>query len=111
MNRPSRLALPVVELRQYTLKPGRRETLIDIFDSHFIEGQEDAGMTIIGQFRDLDRPDMSLSSSTAGAGTASNSSLTILIGRILLSVIFLLSGFGKLTAIAGTAGYFGAMFR
>jgi len=52
---------------------------------------------------------MSLSSSTAGAGTASNSSLTILIGRILLSVNFFLSGFGKLTAIAGTAGYFGAM--
>ena len=52
------LASPVVELRQYTLKPGRRETLIDIFDSRFIEGQEDAGMTIIGQFRDLDRPDM-----------------------------------------------------
>jgi hypothetical protein len=51
-------ASPVVELRQYTLKPGRRETLIDIFDSRFIEGQEDAGMTIIGQFRDLDRPDM-----------------------------------------------------
>ncbi len=54
----SLLASPVVELRQYTLKPGRRETLIDIFDSHFIEGQEEAGMTIIGQFRDLDRPDM-----------------------------------------------------
>ncbi|ESW78286.1 NIPSNAP family containing protein [Mesorhizobium sp. LSJC285A00] len=52
------LASPVVELRQYTLKPGRRETLIDIFDSRFIEGQEHAGMTIIGQFRDLDRPDM-----------------------------------------------------
>jgi len=54
----SLLASPVVELRQYTLKPGQRETLIDIFDSRFIEGQEDAGMTIIGQFRDLDRPDM-----------------------------------------------------
>ncbi|CAN7682294.1 NIPSNAP family protein [Mesorhizobium sp. LjNodule214] len=52
------LASPVVELRQYTLKPGRRDTLIDIFDSHLIEGQEAAGMTIIGQFRDLDRPDM-----------------------------------------------------
>ncbi|MGX5843141.1 NIPSNAP family protein [Mesorhizobium sp. ArgA1] len=51
-------ASAVVELRQYTLKPGRRETLIDIFDRRFIEGQEDAGMTIIGQFRDLDRPDM-----------------------------------------------------
>ena len=58
---PTRSALhasPVVELRQYTLKPGKRDTLIDIFDTHLIEGQEDAGMTIIGQFRDLDRPDM-----------------------------------------------------
>lgn len=54
----SRLASPVVELRQYTLKPGKRDTLIDIFDTHLITGQEDAGMTIIGQFRDLDRPDL-----------------------------------------------------
>jgi hypothetical protein len=51
-------AWPVVELRQYTLKPGRRDTLIDIFDGHLIEGQEAAGMTILGQFRDLDRPDI-----------------------------------------------------
>ncbi|CCV13011.1 NIPSNAP family protein [Mesorhizobium sp. STM 4661] len=49
---------PVVELRQYVLKPGQRETLIGIFDGKLIAGQEDAGMTIIGQFRDLDRPDM-----------------------------------------------------
>ncbi|MER8576852.1 NIPSNAP family protein [Mesorhizobium sp. M1338] len=56
--KPAVLASPVVELRQYTLKPGRRDTLIDIFDGRLIEGQEDAGMTIIGQFRDLDRPDM-----------------------------------------------------
>ncbi|MGX5850786.1 DoxX family protein [Mesorhizobium sp. PL10] len=52
---------------------------------------------------------MTISSSTAGAGTASNSSTTILLGRILLAAIFLLSGFGKLTAIAGTAGYFGSL--
>ncbi|PTE07233.1 NIPSNAP family protein [Mesorhizobium helmanticense] len=51
-------ASPVVELRQYVLKPGQRETLIGIFDGRLIEGQEAAGMTIIGQFRDLDRPDM-----------------------------------------------------
>ncbi|MGX8008107.1 DoxX family protein [Mesorhizobium sp. ORM8.1] len=51
---------------------------------------------------------MSISSSAA-AGTTSNSSLTILLGRVLLAVIFLLSGFGKLTAISGTAAYFGAM--
>ncbi len=52
---------------------------------------------------------MSINTSTAGASTASNSSTTILLGRILLAAIFLLSGFGKLTAISGTAGYFGAM--
>ncbi|MBZ9963352.1 NIPSNAP family protein [Mesorhizobium sp. BR1-1-2] len=52
------LASPVVELRQYTLKPGKCDTLIDLFDGKLIEGQEEAGMTIIGQFRDLDRPDM-----------------------------------------------------
>lgn len=48
---------PVIELRQYDLHPGTRDTLIDIFDRHFIEGQEVEGMAIIGQFRDLDNPD------------------------------------------------------
>jgi quinol monooxygenase YgiN len=48
---------PIVELRQYDLAPGTRETLIDIFDTHFIEDQEVEGMTVIGQFRDLDNPD------------------------------------------------------
>jgi hypothetical protein len=43
---------PVVELRQYTLKPDGRETLIRIFDEHFIESQERTGMRILGQFRD-----------------------------------------------------------
>lgn len=52
---------------------------------------------------------MSTNTSVAGSGTASNASATILFGRILLAIIFLLSGFGKLTAIAGTAGYFGAL--
>jgi len=58
MNRPSHLASPVVELRQYTLKPGQRETLIALFDRELVETQEATGMTVIGQFRDLDRPDM-----------------------------------------------------
>ncbi|MDX8526268.1 NIPSNAP family protein [Mesorhizobium sp. MSK_1335] len=58
MNQTSRLASPVVELRQYTLKPGQRETLIALFDREFVETQEATGMTVIGQFRDLDRPDM-----------------------------------------------------
>lgn len=47
----------VVELRQYTLKPRQRETLIEIFDRHFVESQESLGMTVIGQFRDRRRAD------------------------------------------------------
>ena len=48
---------PVVELRQYTLKPGRREELIELFDTHFVEGQERYGMRVIGQFRRRAAPD------------------------------------------------------
>ncbi|MDX3926557.1 MAG: DoxX family protein [Shinella sp.] len=33
----------------------------------------------------------------------------VLIARILLSIIFILSGFTKLTNLGGTAGYFGSM--
>ena len=51
------LCCPVVELRQYTLHPGQRDVLIDLFDREFVETQEAAGMRIIGQFRDLDHPD------------------------------------------------------
>lgn len=47
----------VVELRQYTLHPGQRDVLIALFEAHFIESQEACGITLIGQFRDLDRPD------------------------------------------------------
>jgi len=46
---------PIVELRQYTLHPGKRDVLIDLFDREFVESQE-VGMKIIGQFRDLDNP-------------------------------------------------------
>jgi hypothetical protein len=48
---------PIVELRQYTLHPGKRDVLIDLFDREFIESQEALGMSVIGQFRDLDDPD------------------------------------------------------
>ena len=44
-------------MRQDTLKPGQRDVLIEIFDRHFIEGQESAGLTVIGQFRDRRRSD------------------------------------------------------
>jgi quinol monooxygenase YgiN len=47
----------VVDLRQYTLHPGQRDTLIEVFDAAFVEGQEAEGMHICGQFRDLDDPD------------------------------------------------------
>lgn len=47
----------VVELRQYTLHPGTRDTLIELFDRELVETQEACGITVIGQFRDLDRPD------------------------------------------------------
>jgi hypothetical protein len=46
----------VIELRQYTLKPGRRDDLIELFDSTFIEPQEAAGMRVLGQFRDRGDP-------------------------------------------------------
>lgn len=50
------ICCPIVELRQYTLHPGQRDVLIDLFDREFVETQEAVGMRIIGQFRDLDDP-------------------------------------------------------
>ncbi|MER6346572.1 NIPSNAP family protein [Streptomyces sp. NPDC001595] len=65
----------LIELRQYTLRPGRRDELIALFDREFVEAQEEAGATgmprtaeaagraeapgmiVLGQFRDLDDPD------------------------------------------------------
>jgi NIPSNAP len=48
---------PIVELGQYKLHPGRRDTLVELFDSKLVEPQERAGMKVIGQFRDLDDSD------------------------------------------------------
>ena len=47
----------VIELRQYTLHAGRREPFIELFDGTFADPLDATGMTVIGQFRDLDRPD------------------------------------------------------
>lgn len=47
----------VVELRQYTLRPGRRDALIDLFDREFVQTQEAVGIHVLGQFRDLDDAD------------------------------------------------------
>ncbi|MDR7032465.1 DoxX family protein [Mesorhizobium sp. BE184] len=51
---------------------------------------------------------MSLNSS-AGTATAANASVAILAGRVLLSILFILAGFSKLTAIAGTAQWFASI--
>jgi len=47
----------VLELRQYTLHPGRRDELIELFDREFVETQEAVGAQVLGQFRDLDDAD------------------------------------------------------
>jgi hypothetical protein len=47
---------PIVELRQYTLLPGQRDVLIDLFEAELVESQEECGMKVIGTFRDLDDP-------------------------------------------------------
>ena len=47
----------IVELRRYTLHPGQRDVLIELFDREFVETQEATGMRVLGQFRDLGDPD------------------------------------------------------
>lgn len=47
----------VCELRQYTLRGGRRDTLVAVFERYFIESQEAVGAHVIGTFLDLDDAD------------------------------------------------------
>jgi hypothetical protein len=47
----------VIELRRYTLHPGQRDVLIELFERELIEPQEALGMSVIGLFRDSDHPD------------------------------------------------------
>lgn len=54
----TRLAHPaVLEFRQYTLRPGRRDELIELFEREFIDTQESLGISLIGLFRDARRAD------------------------------------------------------
>jgi len=46
----------IVELRQYTLHPDRFDAFTELFENEFVEPLEAAGMTVIGQFHDLDDP-------------------------------------------------------
>jgi hypothetical protein len=39
------------------MRPGRRDTLIGLFEREFVESQETCGMVPIGHYRDLDDPD------------------------------------------------------
>ncbi|MCO5072647.1 MAG: DoxX family protein [Rhizobiaceae bacterium] len=52
---------------------------------------------------------MSLSTTTSAPATSTTGSAAVLAGRVLLSVLFIAAGFGKLTAISGTAQWFGSM--
>jgi hypothetical protein len=47
---------PVVELRQYIVYPGMRDDFISLFEKEFIESQESVGITLVGQFRDVNDP-------------------------------------------------------
>ncbi|OXM57933.1 NIPSNAP family protein [Amycolatopsis thailandensis] len=47
----------VVELRRYTLRPGRRDELIELFEREFVESQEACGMRLFGLFREPAEPD------------------------------------------------------
>jgi hypothetical protein len=53
---PSPAECRVIELRQYLLRSGRRDELVTLFDREFVETQEEVGMKVLGQFRDLDAP-------------------------------------------------------
>ncbi len=49
--------MTILELRQYTLHPGRRDELIELFERELVESQEELGARIVGTFRDLADPD------------------------------------------------------
>jgi hypothetical protein len=45
-----------VELRNYETQPGQRDTLIAMFEAHFLDVYQAAGAAIVGTFRNLDDP-------------------------------------------------------
>ncbi|MEU4251966.1 NIPSNAP family protein [Amycolatopsis sp. NPDC026612] len=47
----------VLELRRYTLHPGRRDELIELFEREFVEPQEAVGAHLFGLFRSPAAPD------------------------------------------------------
>jgi len=55
--RASAQADTIIELRQYTLRGGKRDTLISMFEENFQQPLNDDGAHVIGTFCDLDDPD------------------------------------------------------
>ena len=49
--------MTIVELRRYTLHPGRRDELIELFERELVEPQEEVGAQVVGTFRDVRDPD------------------------------------------------------
>ncbi|GAA1245176.1 NIPSNAP family protein [Pseudonocardia aurantiaca] len=49
--------MTVLELRQYSLHPGRRDELVALFEREFVESQEELGARVVGTFHDLADPD------------------------------------------------------
>lgn len=47
----------VFEFRHYTLLPGRRDDLVELFEREFVESQEAVGANVVGTFLDLDAPE------------------------------------------------------
>lgn len=47
----------VFELRNYLMRPGQRDVLIELFEREFIESQEALGICVAATFRNLDDPD------------------------------------------------------
>jgi hypothetical protein len=48
----------IVELRRYRTHPGRRDELAALFEREYVESQIACGMMPIGQYRDLDDPNV-----------------------------------------------------
>jgi hypothetical protein len=54
---PAVEASPIVELRQYTLHPGKRDVLMSLFEKKFVAGQQGEGIRLHGEFTDAGDPD------------------------------------------------------
>jgi hypothetical protein len=54
----SRAPNPVVEVRTYRTKPGRRAEFVELFQTRTGPAQQDYGMTVLGPLLDTEDPDV-----------------------------------------------------